>query len=972
MPGLDEPIESTPGSGLRFIKDLWKNNHSSIIDDNSLPSVVGRNLSLKLNQASGHINFNSTGSGFYCVAENSHIIPDNIIIGSTVVGDHSTDFRLEITINDVLAATHFYTVGETAKTGSKSINSSEKQKILRNFDGTNNYIKLQCFGSGAPTSFKIKTVDINYSGISYNNSYSSPTPEIKSFYPKTILSSNVVNNSGINNQDGSYLSGPTNTSGTDSTFVYRTSDDFFTVSGIVFDSNSLELKFDTSGYFTQDNTTRTIDKAIFSIRYNNLSGDNTNIQSFSSVRLYSDYGNIGYGSGFHLHKTSGYSVVSTDVSFVENFNSSNKHKNTNPLNTFNVKLDDIPGDIKVSAAQIDFYLNNDNMFCMNIPGEVSYKRGEKFPSDSNTLNTGYNRLKEKNYDEILFNIAYKKLNVNETLNKNFTTPLFWKNYYEQKINTYQYSNHAYNNSLYLMPDQYLYEDFNSASDYSIYLQCSVSGNYTYLNTTNPDAIILAKYNLANQPEFILKNNAGNFFEFISYDLSNTPSVTYTPSYPNTSILITKKFDILTLYTSDGNNDLLMAGNHINLANNSNGRLYIGGSGVQDFNGYVHEYGITNKHLDFDEVNDFSYSRYRISKTLSDGSGLSLKTGNMSGNLLDRYTILFKQDFVDQPSLYQYHTPMIFAYNTLLTNPSAYSFILDYNNNTNNPSGMIISGYYNNGLFNSSESIKVGFKKTLPSGSNTVEIFPSEYSNIYGIVNTKFPDIQYLDLFFNSPNNQNHSHDFSINSFKVSFDGWYTPPTGIQFVNFTTLGGIPQSSGFDLYIANQSLSSGIDFYITGNEASNNFVNFYTNAVILQESGMSLYMIGDQSSYNIFNMSISGPVPFTDNINFFTQGTDYIPFSGNFQGFIEGTSQSGLSNTVSFNTVANFDPMSSINFYTGSSQENNNDSINFVIPCDNIIGNMFNMFIYNQHSNTDYELDFSMYSAYNMSGNLNMVI
>ena len=58
---------------VKFIRDSWRNNSNSIVDENSQFSNDLRNLSLKLNQTSGYINFNSTNSGFYSVIENESI-----------------------------------------------------------------------------------------------------------------------------------------------------------------------------------------------------------------------------------------------------------------------------------------------------------------------------------------------------------------------------------------------------------------------------------------------------------------------------------------------------------------------------------------------------------------------------------------------------------------------------------------------------------------------------------------------------------------------------------------------------------------------------------------------------------------------------------------------------------------------------------------------------------------------------------
>lgn len=984
MPGINQP-QSSGVVKLNFIRDLWKNNHSSIIDDDSFSSIVSRNICTKLNQVSGHINFNQTTSGFYSVLDNVAIIPSYITVDSTAVAGHVTDFRLEITLNDVLLATHFYEVGNTSKSSSKTVSVNDRVKLVRNFHGTNNYVKLQCFGSGAPDSFKIETVNINYSGLNYDNSYSSPTPEIVSFYPKTVLSSNTVNNSGINPTDGSYLSGPTNTSGTDHTWVYRNSDTNSTISGIIFDTNSLDLYFDTSGYFHNSNSTRNIDKAIFSLRYANGSGDNTNIQTFSSVRLYSDtFGEIGYGSGFHMHYTndSGFTRVDTAVAFLENEYPSGKFGNTNFLSNFKIKLDDVPPNAKISAAQLDLYLSNDDILCMNMPAQVYHDRGSKNPYETTFDNSGYNRLREKSYDQLLFDIAYKPLHIGDTIdNKNFGTPLFWKNYYEQRINSYTYHNHRYNNSLYLQENEHIFETFDSSYNYSVLLQCSTSGNYSYLNG-DPASTVLSKYNGINDPEFLL-NIENTSFQFISYDNAGTPAVTNFPSYSNNLILITKNedagSDTLEVYTSDGVGNLSRVANHIGNLRSGSGTLYIGGSGLTDFAGYVHEYGISSRYLSEEDVDDFTRSRNRISSVLSDSSGLVLKTGNISGNLTDNFNIYFAPNSLDQPTIHQFHTPMIFAYNTLLTNPSAFTFVLDYENYTNNPSGMIVSGYYLDNRYLNNEVISVGFKKTLASGAGTVEIGPSEYSNIYSIDPTRLNDSQYLELYLNSPNNQNYSQDFRINSFNVSFDGWYVPPTGILAINFTTKGNTVHNDSFDMYLQNQVSSSGLDFYLQGHQAVNNYTNFHMLGTILEQSGMDMYMVGQQVGYDDFDMLVKGPIPYPEGsvpnegtINLFTEGTTPTPFSGDIELFTEGTSVSGTRDKLDFIIISDFDYNSNINLYISSSMEELEDSINMYTPCSNETVQMFNMFMFNQHSGVDYELDFSMYSAYNMSGYLNMVI
>lgn len=1004
---------------LNFIKDSLYNADSNILDENGIQTSENYRICHKLNQSSGYVNFKSGGSrDFYCVPDQNNTVPEQIYVKASFLSgfQHNLDFNLSINNTSVYNTT-FNTSGpyelvdgqyQVSKSGYFTPNQIQLDNLLRNKNSNkstirHDIVKINVNSSNPASGLdqRLRNLEIDYSGQKYS-SYNSLTPETQTFYPSTLSGFSVINSSGTNPSDASFVSGPTNSSGGDATWIYNQSHTSQTESGYLYNISYLDFYFNTSGLFNQNNNTRNIDKCVFSIRANNSSGNISNNQEWSYLQLFAnEFDNaIGFGSGFHINNKGGFTKLESNIAFIKDGRPNNKFSTSDLVDNFFIRLYQPPKNTKISRVQTDLYLSNDDMFCMSVRGDVNYKRENIRPSGVYSFNTGKNRLKENIYDEGFFNVVYRPVNSGDSYNGNHSNN--WNTYYNQQIPTYEYHNHDYKNYTFLNNEQYLQESFNSSNNYTILLHCSTAGFSNYLESQE-GAVLLEKYN-GHSPEFkIIVHN--NELECLTFHTDGGITSSFFNSYPNTLLLLTKRnnggYDDFNVFisSSDSNFEKVFS-NGFNKIISGNGGLFIGGSGIGNFSGYIHEYGISSVFLDDEDIPDYENTRFNISKTICDNKVLELTVSNLEEKLIDEFS--FNLQKMNSKERFFENNVTSFAYNSLITNSNSCVVNCNYELYSNNPSGIKVSGFYqdlfsrnsdpNNGAFN-----LINFSGHLPNGSGNVSL--TSYTHPNEIINgvADFLYSPYINLKLESQDNYGNYYNLKIKDIFLSFDGWYTNQTGILPISFITNGYTYEDESIDFYLHNASAASGVDFYLKGKEVSNNYINFHTNASIIQQSGVTFNTIGGQVAFNGLDFYSAGPILTIGEISLFIEGNsgelsdgsigmflpsmfndgvgigwDNVYYNDYGYPYYYGDAGYGIYSSVGFNSYSDFNPQGSINLYISTSEEESEDSINFSIEGESLSDSHFNMFLPNNQSNSRYQLDFFLPSAYNQSGNINMFI
>lgn len=980
---------------IPFVKDLWWKNPSTIVDDASNASDYDNNICKKLNQSSGYIEFQTSSPDldFYCATYNQPVYPDQIYTSVRIIdGSYSDDFDLSLSINDVvvfdetfnhpfitpIGASGVILSGYFSPTDNqlKDILKIRQQHITSGF--FHDVIKISV-SSGIGQ--QIEQIELQYFGGSTENSYNSLTPNILSYNPNGIAGNSLYDNTGSITTDSSLVSGEITNSATESTYIYISGFNYNTN----YNENYIDFKFDLDDYFgkNSNNITNQVDKIIFGLRYSLASGAQTNNQEFSSVFLFSNKSNqaIGWGSGFYFKDTGG-SFVSNEtlINFVRDYKPDNYFNSSDLLDKFTVRLGAVPADCKISACELDIYIHDDSVFAMHIPGAVYASSGVKPLNDTRLFNPGRNRFVEDfSYTRLMPTRDLMEDPGPSTFGIKYQHPIWWGNYYEDTLDTYQYHNHEYLNFALLSKSGYYYNNMNSTNSYSFLLHISTSGNYNYMYGRN-GANILNKQ-APDGTEFLL-NIAGDKYEFVSYDEFGTPAAASFDSTAHDIIVITKQegaTDTLKIYKSNTYGFFNEVFTDSRSLRGGFGKIYIGGSGVDDFEGYLHEYGYNeNQAIDIDR---FNRARFSLSEALA-VSGISWDVQPTSGNLEDQFSLRYELDGLSDPFLYQYCTPAIFAYQNWVTNPSSFNMLLDYKFESSNPSGLHISGNYVQKFVKNGEyqTMLYRFDHVLPSsGDETIRIYPFEVSNVYDEIPTReLNNSPSLTIYIKSYDNDGSRNKLTINSLEMEYDGWYLPQTGIgindsNIVNMIINGYTVDNDSFDFFLANSVVNSGVDLFIKGNEASNKFLNFYVAADLILNSGMSMITTGQQVKDKSLSFIIAqGFQPSNGGINLFTEGTTPIVDTASVQLFTTATAQSGVYNSQPLVVFSNFDYRNSIDFFIGLSEIETEDSINFFVEGNKAGKNKFNMYIPNQQEHVDYEFDMTLPSAYNQSGNLNMFI
>lgn len=984
---------------LFFVKDIEPIN-SNITDHNSAPSSYSHNISNVLNQTSGYLNFKGGDiRHFYATTNQSSLVPEKVYVKASFISGYPNDFNFVTRINDVKVFDKLFDRtsydlidGEYRRSISGYFTPSgvHLDTILRNVNtnktlGLHDIVKISVNGSSSSISdsYKLSNLEIAYEGSTYSSN-TSLTPEIHSFYPSFVYGMNYSNSSGIDLNNPDYVNGPTSSSSNDSTWIFNNNNVINSLSGYQYDISYLEFRFNTSGLNKLDK----LDKCTFSVRANNSSGNNTNNKNWCKVGLFSDRieNAIGYGSGFLVDNKGGFTKLESEISFIDEGLPSLTYKNSSLMDNFFVRLYQVPQNTKISSSQIDFYTSDQNSFIMNINGNVAHKKGQILPSLKYSYNPGYNRLKRLNFDESLFDILYKPLYSGSLVGLNKQPPV-WSNYYNEKIDSSINIKHDYNNYLYLEKDNFAAEIFDYSKDFTLMTYFSTSGNYTHLNSPNGATLIEKKTGSNTDFKISIEDNR------LKIDIKESGSnrVEYIDSSPSSILLICGEMDNypkrLHFYLSDhfGINKVKTI-DYLN-TNGGIGPVYIGGSGINDFEGYLHEYGISSKSLTEDDLLDFANSRFTITRPLQSGYPLKLYTENAS-KIEDDFEI--QMDSLDSsPRLYQNHVSS-FAYDTLVTGPENYLIEIDYklsipSGNNLNISGVYkesyIKDFFNEGSDRQGLNNVINFKPiTLVNGSGSVLLEPYTFAKEVIKPRIDYHSYSEFDFSINSSGFIDYC-DFQIDNVKMIFNGFYTNLTGIQTLSLTTDGYTFEDNSVDFYLANRNSVSGLDFYTAGRDASNKYLDFQTKGSIIQQSGVTFTTIGQKISYDDLDFYTSGPNPEQQSMEFFLQAR-VEPITKGVTMFMPSLYDASGYGAIYYEPYGypyyyyfysdGIKPNQRTEFFLKADDEKLVESINLFIEGDTNADKHLDMYLPNNQFNTNYELDFTLLSAYNQSNGLDMFI
>lgn len=1026
---------------LFLVKD-FENTSSGVVDHNNIPSSYSHRICNLLNQQSGYINFKGGDKDFYAIPSESSLSPENIYVKATFISGYPNDFSFSANMNGInLFTTTFQKSGvyelsggeyRISKSGYFTPSSLELNKLVQSKTNNINDIKHDFLkisvssGSSLITDYyKLCNLEIAYGGRSYKPN-SSIAPDIKSFYPSSITGNSYTSLSGINASDPNNVKGPTNSSGNDSLWIKRDSYNslYYNDDGYEYDGQYLQFGFNTSGVILQDN--RNIEKCVFSVRVNNLSGNETNNQNWCRLGLFNGSIDkaIGYGSGFLVNNKNSFTMLESEICFIDNGLPSDKYKTVGLMDNFYIRLYQLPVEAKISSAQVDLYTLNSNSFNMAINGNVNSKSGILEPRMSSEYNPGYNRLKRSSYESGIFDV-YKPLYSGDSITIKYT-PEVWSNYYNEKIDTTDGNRHQYNNYLYLKENNYITDTINTTDKFAFMFLCSTSGNTLpsgdegYGNPYYDDCIeagsFAYEYLRSRFGATLLEKKTGSSTDFKLYIEDEKIKISvkdgaYTQngefnSESTSLILITGKksgyLNLLDIYSFDQNGSFTKPFSTTTTLGGGAGNLYIGGSGVNDFNGYIHEYGIGSKYFEYQDVLDFKYSRYNISKVLEDNV-LELDARKINNNIKDNFTINFSS-MTGISGLYE-NVVSSYSYDTIITGKDNYLIQIDYESNNNlNISGVYSEDYRLGGISGPDVFNIINFKpKTLTSGTHSVILEPYTFANELIKPNIDYNMYSKFDFEINSSDgnrlvddntldyllDDNTSSylisdngsttkdiDFKINDIKMLFKGSYIQPVIYGNLTLTTIGKTSENKSIDFYLNNQLKNNSLDFYTSGKSNYSGGLDFYTVGSFSQQSGLNFVTSSKLISYESLDLYTKGPIMYDPTrkegviemflgastetsfkaLPMFTKSIPYI--SGYPSGYYPPDGYSFVYD--------------SINFFTGSNEEKTKESINFFTKSDTITDKHIDMYLPNNQSHTQYQLDFSLPCAYNQSGSINMFI
>ena len=970
---------------LRFIRDIWWLN-SGVTDDTGASSTASYNICNKLNDASGALRFNGNTSSFFTRTIETDVKPEKIRIVCDRSYAGGSQIQLIIKVNDVIVYDETFTsIGANPRTETTTLTAEEIVEVTKNRHSLHyNVVEIEAIYDSPGANLLINNVELHYesdTSATYNNHKSLGTSNTKYIYPKkhsfpiSQYQGDWKNSSGGSGNIEQYIQGPTSSSSTESTYIVSSGEpawfNYGSWSGPIY--SNLEFAINDSGYYIKPTQ---IERAFLNLRYNQ-SGNQINAQSDSfNVTVYSnkvDDGEIPYmwGPGFGIEpSSSGYLVGTTPLYYIRGSGSDIYYNTSSLIRDSIFKFTGLPSGLKIAAAEVLYYTEPDDILLMHTCCDVGFKSNSQYPY---ITQTGKNRFKSVNTNNF-FDVGFWQLNPSSIISNTslsgtlLNQPLFWHNYYHQQISAYANHNHCYYNSMFLDENnQITLSGINLDEDFTIYLQLSSSGSTNHSISNNGN--ILTKYGPTNnvQLEIFAENSDIHLRVFDSF---GDDQGRFCNSSSNNQIIITNELlmgtNNLKLYFSDGNEDFLEQDFPIEINKAVGAGNIILCSGIY---AYLHEFGFASQAIN---ITEFNKTRHNYAEYLM-GSGVVLNVPSMSGSMVENFSMNFSGSILS-PNFYQYHTPMIFSYDTYLTNPSSIRFTINYENATNAINGLNFSGYYLNGYNESNNELFVRFNKNLPSGNATVTFGPSEWENRY-VYQSSILFQNGLNLNLNQELN-NHQTNFKLKSFIVSYDGWYLPATGVNMFPMYTIGVDRPSNNLDFYLQNQLATSGIDFYIAGKEFSNNFVNFHTISTVLSSGYFDFTTSGKYIATDSINLYLSGLTPPMDSksldmvINGLMIG-DYDVYNEVYNPpyfplyfYSGGTTQGGMFGTFNMYIGSVVDPLSSINMFIGSSMEETEDSINLFVDGSITEDKHIDMFLHNTHSGDFY--DFTMFMQVPQSG------
>lgn len=483
------------------------------------------------------------------------------------------------------------------------------------------------------------------------------------------------------------------------------------------------------------------------------------------------------------------------------------------------------------------------------------------------------------------------------------------------------------------------------------------------------------------------------------------------------------YDFL-LYTSIGDSLQLRASSiGVDIQSNSNpddvlppvganqrDRVVIGGQAgafgvVNPFYGFIHEYGVSSSGWTDNDIRLFSESRHNLKDYIgisgSDAT-LSLKIKNVSGYYnTPTFPIYFDSGMGGILDI----DPSVYAYNTILGNPS--SVYLDMNYNKLSGTGFI-SGEYNI-LGDGNVIYRSDLFARLSNGSGqNIKIYPSgvsgyagaEYSrNDYSSVN------HLLSMKYVDSTSGVRDIDFSIINAKMGLNGWAAIPSESSGINLYTNNAYNDSGNIHLFINNKFEASGIDFYVKNFYESGN-LSLFTKAHELVISGIDLTILNFVKDSGNINLVTSGNYINYETLNLYIENTVYsisgslhlglnnaggdiyaldgviyyldssgnriIDSSGNY---LTSSAAGSYINTNSLNLSLYSDPEleHQLNLFTKSDSDTNTAYMNLFMSADPLQSGWVDLFVRNDSSGNNRNLKLYTYgSNIPESGALNLYI
>lgn len=326
--------------------------------------------------------------------------------------------------------------------------------------------------------------------------------------------------------------------------------------------------------------------------------------------------------------------------------------------------------------------------------------------------------------------------------------------------------------------------------------------------------------------------------------------------------------------------------------------YVKTRGVENNPKIFTDFGMSNRLWSSLDIENFDHHRlnpaYFITDSLNNGpisSGTDSTAVNFhfplrsSGTLGSCSSSGYKDTSFYIP-LYSGVSSQLFEFDRTQFNPNALILDMWVRNEGTNPSGninaridfcdnyqsfgreLLVTKHYWSGFpVTVEQNNPTGIKRVLMSGVMYDENHnPSDLNNV--TLNQANHAGLYLGAWYDNIGTT-YSGDISVYSARVYVDGWLTPQTVNSGISLYTSGQQIKTEFLDLVLYNvQSPPSGTDLYIRGLDSTN--------------SGIPLYIAGSTE---------------TASMNLYINSDPYVQSSGNAPLYIWGTTNSGISNSIS---------------------------------------------------------------------------